>query len=132
LIAASAGTWTLERSREDEVGNTRRAEEAATQEDSLWAYAYQMLPSRAAHRTKGIRALLEGENREAKRADRNWTARLVLEQHVTHVLIVSDTPELDRDINRRLEARLKEMEVRFAVTVPMPVVEQARPEKEQE
>jgi len=114
------------------VGMTRRSEEAAAQGDSLWAYAYQMLPPRAARQARAIHALLEEENREAKRTDRNWTARMVLEQHVTHVLIVSDMPELDRDINRRLEEKLQEMDVRFAVTVPMPVVEQAATDEEQE
>lgn len=68
-----------------------------------------------------IRALLEEENGQAKHGTRRWTARLVVERQVTHVLIVSDSPDLDREINRRLEAKLKELDVRFSITVPLPV-----------
>jgi hypothetical protein len=42
---------------------------------------------------------------------------------VTHVLVLSDTPDLDGDMNRRLEARLRELDVRFTVTLPMRIDE---------
>jgi hypothetical protein len=113
------------------VGETRRSDGAAASADLLWAYAYRLRPPRTARGMKEFRALLNEKNREAQRADRSWTARLILEQQATHVLIVSDTPELDREFNRALEAKLREMDVPFAVTVPLPVIEQAGPDKEQ-
>jgi hypothetical protein len=114
------------------VGKTRRPSREPTQENLLWAYAYQMLPPSKARRTDGVRALLEEENLEAKRNQRTWTAKLIQEQQVTHVLIVSDSPEQDGEANRRLEAKLKELNVPFARTVPLPVVEETEPDKEQE
>ena len=94
---------------------------------ALWAYGYQMIPPRAEHRMKTIRALLDEENSNAKRNARNWTARLVTEQQVTHLLIVSDNPEMDREISRKLEARLRALEVKFSVTLPMPVGDRVNP-----
>ncbi len=90
-------------------------------EVSLWAYAYELLPPHAVRRMQAIRALLEEANGGAAREDRRWAARLVLENQVTHLLIVSDTPEMDPEINRRIEAALKELDVRYSVTLPMPV-----------
>jgi len=87
----------------------------------LWVYAYQMDPPRAAERMRRIRALLEEENRAARAASRQWTARMVVEEQVTHLLIVSDTPELDGEVNRRLEARLKALELEYSLTIPLPL-----------
>lgn len=88
---------------------------------SLWTYAYELRPPHAEHRMKTIRAMLEEANGGAAKEPRKWTGRLILENQVTHLLIVSDTPETDGDINRRIEAALKELEVRYSVTLPMPV-----------
>lgn len=104
-------------------GTTRKGE-------PHWAYAYQINPPRAQHRMKLVGALLDKENGQAKRDARNWTAQLVTEQQVTHILVVSDSPELDRDSNRRLEAMLREMEVEFSVSLPMPVGDEAGPREE--
>jgi hypothetical protein len=41
------------------------------------------------------------------------------------VLIVSTSPELDREINRKLEAELKALGGEFVLTVPMPVSDDA-------
>jgi hypothetical protein len=90
-------------------------------EEPLWAYAYQLLPPRATDGMSGILELVHQENADALRNARTWTARLVAERQVTHVLVLSDTPDLDRDMNRRLEARLRELDVRFTVTLPMRV-----------
>lgn len=102
---------------------------AAPARTALWAYGYQMIPPRAEHRMKVIRALLDEENSKAKRDARNWTARLVTEQQVTHLLIVSDNPEMDREISRKLEARLRALEVKFSVTLPMQVGDGIDPEE---
>ena len=72
---------------------------------------------------KRIRAILDEEHREAKRDARRWTARFVDERRVAHLLIVSDSPRLDRAINHCLEAQLREMGVEFAVTTPLLVAD---------
>jgi hypothetical protein len=100
-----------------------------SREEPLWAYAYQLLAPRATDRMSTILELVDRENADALRNARAWTARLVAEHQVTHVLVLSDSPELDRDMNRRLEARLRELDVRFTVTLPMRVDEpSAEPE----
>jgi len=88
---------------------------------SLWVYAYQMDPPQAAQRMRRIRALLAEENRAAKESSRHWTARMVVQEQVTHLLIVSDTPELDGEVNRRLAARLKALELEYSLTIPLPL-----------
>jgi hypothetical protein len=100
----------------------RRVESGkSSPEEPLWAYAYQLLPPRATDRITGILELVHQENAGAVRDARKWTARLIAERQVTHVLVLSDTPDLDGDMNRRLEARLRELDVRFTVTLPMRV-----------
>jgi hypothetical protein len=90
-------------------------------EASLWAFSYQVIPPQAEHRMKQIRAILDEEQRQAKRDARCWTARFVDERQVEHLLIVSDSPRMDREVNHRLEAELREMGLEFSVTTPMPV-----------
>lgn len=87
----------------------------------LWAYAFQMSPPQPEEGMERIQALLDEENDEARLGAGTWVARLVTEPQVTHVLVVSDSPELNRALNTRLEAGLKELDVRFHVTVPMPL-----------
>lgn len=90
-------------------------------EKTLWVYGYEMVPPPQDHRMTAIRKLLDRENDEARRNDRTWTARLVTQQQATHVLIVSTSPELDLEINRKLEAELKALGGEFLVSIPMPV-----------
>lgn len=94
---------------------------APSQEESVWAYAYQLLPPRTPDQAGTIVELVRRENADALRNSRIWTARLVTEPRATHVLVLSDTPELDRETNRRLEARLRALDVRFTVSLPMRV-----------
>lgn len=88
---------------------------------TLWVYGYEMKPSQDEQRMAAIRKLLDGENNEAKRSGRRWTARLVTQQQATHVMIVTTDPELDLEVNRKLEAELRALGGEILVTVPMPV-----------
>jgi hypothetical protein len=97
------------------------AEEKSSVGRTLWAYGYEMIPPHREDRMTEIRGLLDRENDEAAQEGRTWTARLVTEERVTHVLIVSASPQLDLEINRKLEAELKNLGLRFVPTVPMPV-----------
>lgn len=94
---------------------------------TLWVYGYEMIPPRQVHGTTAIRGLLDRENAEAKREDRTWTARLITEHRATHVLIVSTSPEQNREVNRKLETELKALGVEFLLTLPVPVGDEPEP-----
>ena len=69
----------------------------------------------------GIRTLLEEEHLRARRASRTWAGTLVSEQQVTHILVVSDSPDQRRAINRQLETRLKQLKATFSLGPPVAV-----------
>jgi hypothetical protein len=98
-------------------------------ERTLWVYGYEMIPPHQVAGMTAIRGLLDRENAEAKREARTWTARLVTEQQATHVLIVSNSPEQNREVNRKLETELKALGVEYLLTVPMPVGDDPAPEE---
>jgi hypothetical protein len=89
-------------------------------EKALWAYGYEVVALRPAGRMAEIMGVLERQNAAAARDGRTWTARLVTTRLV-HVMIVSESPELDLAINRTLEAELAQLGVQYLVTAPMRV-----------
>ena len=89
--------------------------------NSLWAYAYRIVPPQPSRRLGMIRALLKEETAAARRGGRAWSGRLVLERRATHVLIVSDIEGRNRPINRQLEAELDRLDAPFSVTEPLAV-----------
>jgi hypothetical protein len=90
----------------------------------LWAYAYRLLPPQTADRLKGIKALLEREHAEATRHESTWEGRLVVDERISHILVLTDSPELDLAANHRIESRLRALEADFALTVPMPILDE--------
>ena len=92
---------------------------------TIWAYAYQILPPQGAERLRAITTLLDTAHTEAQRGARTWTGRVVLEEQVTHILIVSDSPEQNHEGNRILEAKLQELNAGFSITVPIAVADDA-------
>jgi hypothetical protein len=84
-------------------------------------YAYEIVPPQPSRRLDRIRALLEGENLAAMSEPGAWAGRLILEQRVVHILIVSDTPVRNREINLKLEAELERLNADFSVTEPLAV-----------
>ena len=86
---------------------------------TLWAYAYEIVPAQPEEQLQAIRAILEKEHSDAQRAERIWTGRLVCEQLATHILVVSDSPDRRREVNRRLEDQLKQLRAGFSLTLPM-------------
>lgn len=87
----------------------------------LWVYAYAIVPPQPSKRLDRIRALLEGENLSALGGPGAWAGRLILEQQAVHILIVSDTPVRDREINWKLEAELERLHASFSVTEPLAI-----------
>jgi hypothetical protein len=92
-----------------------------------WTYAYQIVPPQPEHRLRAIKDLLHGEHTHARLEARTWEGRLVSEEQVTHIMVVSDTPDQALDINRRVETELRNLEAGFALTVPMAVEDEATP-----
>ena len=90
---------------------------------SVWAYAYQIVPPQAEDRLRSIKTLLDHEHAEARRGARTWAGRVVLEQQATHILVVSDSPQQNHEVNLRLEAELKALKVGYKITTPMVVAE---------
>ena len=89
----------------------------------LWAYAYDItLPDKEGH-LQAIQNLLDDEHTEARDGARTWAGRVVVEPQVTRILVVSDSPAQNHDVNRRLEVELKLLEATFEVTVPLAVEE---------
>jgi hypothetical protein len=93
-----------------------------------WAYAYQIVPPQPEDRLRTVKVLLDHEGAQAKSRERTWEGRFVVERQVTHILVVSDSPDQDLEVNQRLEAELRGVEAGFALTVPMAVAaEPVRP-----
>ena len=88
---------------------------------AVWAYAYQIVPPQPEGRLEAIRAILDREAVDARTRARKWEGRLVAEEHVTHILVVSDCPEQNLAVNSRVEAELRALEAGFSVTAPMAV-----------
>ncbi len=91
------------------------------QPKALWAYAYEVVPPQVVKGFRAIQALLDQEHSDAQSGGRTWGARVVFAQHITHILVVSDSPEQDLGVNRRLEAGLLEMGAEFAMTPSLAV-----------
>lgn len=90
--------------------------------EPLWVYSYELVPRQEEDHLNSIRAFLEQEHAEAQGDARTWTGKLVRGQRVTHILIVSDSPDHRGEVNRRLEDQLKQLKAAFSLTVPMPLV----------
>jgi len=86
-----------------------------------WVYAYQFARAPAHDQLDAIRAVLDTEHTAARHDARTWTARLVSEEQLTHILIVSDSPDQILDVNHRLENRLRLLNATFSLTIPMPL-----------
>lgn len=83
-----------------------------------WVYAYELNPPQPEPRFKKIRALLRRAQRAAQRGGRLWTGRIVLETNITHILVVTDNPSQVPDVDRAIEAELKQLNMDFALTGP--------------
>lgn len=96
----------------------------STAPKTIWAYTYRVVPPQTAARLDKVQSLIDEERRDAKLRSATWEGRLVVDERVAHILVLSDTPDLDRDVNRRIEAELRELDAGFSVTVPMAVVKE--------
>ena len=92
-----------------------------------WAYAYELVPPQAEDRLGAIKTILDHAHRDAKQDARTWEGRFVLEEQITHILVVSDNPDQHNDVNRRLQGELRNLEAGFSLTVAMAVRDEPTP-----
>jgi hypothetical protein len=85
----------------------------------IWTYAYQIEPPQSEDVLGGIKTLLDHEHADAQAGKRTWAGRVITEEKVTHIMVVSDNPQQDHEVNRRLEAALKELKVGYSLTIPL-------------
>ena len=83
-----------------------------------WAYAYQLTPPQPEPRLAKVKTLLRRARLAAQRDGRLWTGQIVMEAHITHILVVTDAPEELRAVDRAIDAELKRLKMGFAITRP--------------
>jgi hypothetical protein len=91
---------------------------------AIWAYAYEIVPPQSEERLHEIRTLIDAEHTVAKQRARTWRGKVVLKEEVTHILVVSDSEQQNEDINHRLEAVFKQLNVGYSLTAPMSVADE--------
>jgi hypothetical protein len=87
----------------------------------IWAYTYRISPPQAPGRLRRLRALLLEEHAILAAEHDMWEGRLVVEDRVAHILVLSSSPDLTRAVNERIEAELSRMGAVFTVTVPLAI-----------
>lgn len=92
---------------------------------TLWTYAYQLEPPQVEDHLRPLIGLLDDEHVSARRGAYRWVGRVLREERVTHILVVSDSPEQSRDINGRLETELRKLRVGYSITAPLEVGDDA-------
>lgn len=88
---------------------------------TLWAYGYEIIPPQGDDPMKEIGTFLSMEHENAKRTGHVWAGRMVREQRVTHIMVVSDSPDQAGGVNRRLESRLERLKAGYSLSAPMAV-----------
>lgn len=103
-------------------------DESGTSESGVrWAYAYELEPALSLERLGAVKALLDREHEASGDDAGTWASRLVFEDRVSHILIVSDTPRQNLEVNRRLERKLRDLKAGFSVTTPLVVTAHSGP-----
>src|SRR2546422_741265 len=83
-----------------------------------WAYAYQLDPPQPEPRFAKLKILLRRARLAAQRNGHLWTGQIVMEAHITHILVVTDAPDEVRAVDRAIDAELKRLKMGFAITGP--------------
>lgn len=87
----------------------------------LWAYTYRLIPPMRPERVRALRTLLARVEKAAAKRDAVWEGRMVADERISHILVLSDSPDLDDTINRRIAAALHALDAAYAITVPLAV-----------
>jgi hypothetical protein len=89
-----------------------------SQASKSWAYAYQLDPPQPEPRFAKVKMLLRRARLAAQRDGRRWAGQIVMDDHITHILVVTDAPDELRAVDRAIEAELKRLKIGFAMTRP--------------
>ena len=88
---------------------------------AIWTYGYTLLPPVTRDRMGPMEALLDQGHADARLAALVWEGRLVNGDGITHILVVSDRPDQDLEVNQLLVAELNRLEAPFVITRAMAV-----------
>jgi hypothetical protein len=91
---------------------------------TVWIYSYEIVPPQPEDRLRGVDALLDDHGSRARSRGQTWEGRLVSQEHVTHIFVVSDSARQDLEVNHHVEAALRDLKARFSLTSPMVVVDE--------
>ena len=80
----------------------------------VWAYVYMIDPPQPAARLQKIKVLLSTEHRAAAERSSTFEGRLITDERISHILVVSDSPDADREVNCRIEAALRALDERYS------------------
>lgn len=94
-----------------------------TTRPKIWAYTYQLTPPLSVAKLREVKHLLEKEQAAAKARSGTWEARFVADERISHILVLSDSPDLELEANRNLEQALRTINAYYNLTVPMVVDE---------
>lgn len=94
-----------------------------TPSPKTWAYGYEISPPTTQERLRAIEHLIEEEHANATLQTRKWQGRFVVQEQVTHLLVVSDSPDQELEVNRRLEAELTRLDAKFSLTPSVPLTD---------
>jgi len=83
-----------------------------------WAYAYQLNPPQPEPLFAKVKMLLRRAGQAAQREGRLWTGQIIMEAHITHILVVTDDPHEVRTIDQAIDAELKRLKMDFAIKGP--------------
>jgi len=83
---------------------------------AIWTYGYVLVPPIARDRMGPMEVLLHDGHTQAVLGARTWEGRLINGDDITHILVVSDRPEQNLEVNLLLEAELNRLKAPFEVT----------------
>ncbi len=93
-----------------------KSDERSIPRRGFWAYGYVFDPPIARDRLGPMEALLDKGHAMACLALKTWEGRFVNGDDITHILVVSDLPDQNLEVNQLLEAELNRLGAPFTVT----------------
>ncbi len=104
-----------------------KSDESSIPRPGFWAYGYVFDPPIARDRLGPMEALLDKGHAEARLAVKTWEGRFVNGDDITHILVVSDRPDQNLEVNQLVEAELNRLEAPFEITRAVAVGERSGP-----
>jgi len=87
----------------------------------VWTYAYELKRPLPRAELANVSKVLTRAHRDAQLTANTWTGRLVAEEVITHILVVSDDSGFDKEISQQLEAELARIHADYVRTLPLAV-----------